>query len=161
MTKAQKVILIITVALVVLSFVFPHWKSERGGWASFFPVFYPPQRATDIDFQKTCTQAVVILIFGAILLLLIEKIIKSNNSIKRVKIKKRAVIIVCSICLILLSYLFPCWQQKKSGVIVQTKQFHFIFNPPYKMSVDYKQLQYQIAVIVLITIGLVYMVRDK
>jgi len=154
MTKPQKVILIITVALVVLSFVFPHWTNESGGhWASFYPIFSPPNYAPVLDFQKTCIQAIAILILGVVTFLFIGN-----------RRKRQSTAVLFGISLILLSYLFPCWEFKRDGDILQSKQFHVILTPPHynrqQMSVNYKQLQYQIAVILIITIGLAYITRN-
>jgi len=173
MTKKQKIIIIITVALVFLSFVFPHWRSEYDEWASFYPIFFPLNGITIIDFQKTCAQAVAILVLGIIGALLIEKVSRVINNLGQ--IKKRNAVVLLGLLLILLSYLFPCWEYKRDGNVIQSKQFHFIYNPPHyersglydftenkqQMIINYKQLQYQIAIIVLITLGLIYMVREK
>jgi len=172
-TNRQKTVLGITVGLIILSFIFPYWTTEsRTHWVYFYPIFSPPENVTLIDYKNTCIQAIAILVVGVTSTIFIEKVF---DRFSQIKIKMKNKVVLLGLLLILLSYLFPCWDYKRDGNIIQSKQFHFIFNPPYyertsfydfteikhQMTINYKQLQYQIAVIALITIGLVYMVRDK
>jgi len=112
-TKKQMTIIVVTLGLVLLSFVFPHWTSPNGyGWAVFYPIFHPPVLYTAIDYQTTCIQAGIIIVLGSLILLLMRRrsrLIQLSN-IKIRNIRKRSLIIWLGISLVILSFLFPCWE---------------------------------------------------